>query len=178
LKHRDLATLVLMTSVLTRMTGVLAAAATAGAVVLIGPATAASAGTSAVASTVASTPSSAATAVRAGERNPKVSRSLSGVRASAYVGKYYSSRSEGTRRCIVRRESGGNYRISSPGGRYRGAYQFNAGLARATALKMGRRDLAGRSINTWSRFDQDKAFWTVWNHGRGAGHWGGTRHGC
>ena len=85
---------------------------------------------------------------------------------------------EGTRKCIVRRESGGNYRISSPGGRYRGAYQFNAGLARATAYKMGRRDLAGKPISSWSRFDQDKAFWVVWNHGRGAGHWGGTRHGC
>ncbi len=159
---------------LTRMTGVVAAAATAGALVLIAPTSPASAGTAAV----TPTPSATVGAVRAGERNPKVSRSLSGVRASAYVGKYYSSRHEGTRRCIVRRESGGNYRISSPGGRYRGAYQFNAGLARATALKMGRRDLAGKPISSWSRFEQDKAFWVVWNHGRGAGHWGGTRHRC
>ena len=163
-----------MPAVLSRMTGVVAAAATAGALVLIGPVSPASAGTAAV----AAAPSAAASAVRAGERNPKVSRSLSGVRASAYIGKYYSSRYEGTRRCIVRRESGGNYRISSPGGRYRGAYQFNAGLARATAYKMGRRDLAGKPISSWSRFDQDKAFWVVWNHGRGAGHWGGTRHRC
>jgi hypothetical protein len=163
-----------MPAVLTRITGVVAAAATAGALVLIGPASPASAGTPAV----ATAPTAAASAVRAGERNPKVSRSLSGVRASAYIGKFYSSRYEGTRRCIVRRESGGNYRISSPGGRYRGAYQFNAGLARATAYKMGRRDLAGKPISSWSRFDQDKAFWVVWNHGRGAGHWGGTRHGC
>lgn len=163
-----------MPAVLSRMTGVFAAAATAGALVLIGPAAPASAGTA----TVAATPSAAASAVRAGERNPKVSRSLSGVRASAYIGKYYSSRYEGTRRCIVRRESGGNYRISSPGGRYRGAYQFNAGLARATAYKMGRSDLARKPISSWSRFDQDKAFWVVWNHGRGAGHWGGTRHRC
>jgi len=163
-----------MPAVLSRMTGVVAAAATAGALVLIGPVSPASAGTAAV----AASPSAAASAVRAGERNPRVSRSLSGVRASAYIGKYYSSRFEGTRRCIVRRESGGNYRISSPGGRYRGAYQFNSGLARATAYKMGRRDLAGKSISSWSRFDQDKAFWVVWNHGRGAGHWGGTRHRC
>ncbi len=163
-----------MPAALSRLTGVVAAAATAGALVLIGPVSPASAGTVAA----APTPAAAASAVRAGERNPRVSRSLSGVRASAYIGKYYSARSEGTRRCIVRRESGGNYRISSPGGRYQGAYQFNAGLARATAYKMGRRDLAGKPIRTWSRFDQDKAFWVVWNHGRGAGHWGGTRHRC
>lgn len=162
-----------MPSLLTRLTGVVAAATTAGALVMIAPPAVASPGP-----VVASSPSSTATTVRAGERNPKVSRSLSGVRASAYVGKYYSSRYEATRRCIVRRESGGNYRIASPGGRYRGAYQFNAGLARSTALKMGRRDLAGKPISSWSRFDQDKAFWVVWNHGRGAGHWGGTRHGC
>ncbi len=163
-----------MPALLTRLTGVVAATATAGALVLIAPAASASPGTPAR----AAAPTSAAASVVAGDRNPKVSRSLSGVRSSAYIGKYYSSRHEGTRRCIVRRESGGNYRISSPGGRYRGAYQFNAGLARATALKMGRRDLARKPINTWSRFDQDKAFWVVWNHGRGAGHWGGTRHGC
>jgi hypothetical protein len=162
-----------MPQVLTRMTGILAATATAGALLLIAPAAPAAAST---AVTVA--PSAAASAVRAGERNPKVSRSLSGVRSSAYVGKYYSSRYEGTRKCIVRRESGGNYRISSPGGRYRGAYQFNAGLARATANKMGRSDLARTPISSWSRFDQDKAFWVVWNHGRGAGHWRSTRHRC
>lgn len=162
-----------MPQMLIRMTGILAATATAGALLLIAPAAPAAAST---AVTVA--PSAAASAVRAGERNPKVSRSLSGVRSSAYVGKYYSSRYEGTRKCIVRRESGGNYRISSPGGRYRGAYQFNAGLARATASKMGRSDLARTPISSWSRFDQDKAFWVVWNHGRGAGHWRSTRHRC
>jgi murein DD-endopeptidase MepM/ murein hydrolase activator NlpD len=161
---------------LTRITGAVAAAATAGALVLIAPAASASPATASVA-TSASTPT-AASVVPAGERNRKVSRSLRGVRASAYIGKYYNSRFERTRRCIVRRESGGNYRISSPGGRYRGAYQFNAGLARATARKMGRKDLAGKPISSWSRFEQDKAFWVVWNHGRGAGHWRSTRHRC
>ena len=106
-----------------------------------------------------------------------MSRSLSGVRSSAYVGKYYSSRHERTRRCIVRKESGGNYRIASRTGKYRGAYQFNANLARHTARKMGRSDLAGKPFNRWSRFEQDKAFWVVWNHGRGRGHWP-TARGC
>jgi hypothetical protein len=161
---------------LTRITGAVVAAATAGALVLTAPAASASPATAGVA-TVASTPT-AASAVRAGERNTKVSRSLRGVRPSAYIGKYYNSRYERTRRCIVRRESGGNYRIASPGGRYRGAYQFNAGLARATAYKMGRRDLAWKPISSWSRFEQDKAFWVVWNHGRGASHWRSSRHRC
>ena len=103
---------------------------------------------------------------------------MRGVHASAYVGRHYDRRHEATRRCIVRRESGGNYRISSPGGSYRGAYQFNAGLARATASRIGRADLARKPFNTWSRFHQDKAFWTVWNHGRGRGHWRSTAHPC
>ncbi|MGV1004802.1 MAG: hypothetical protein ACOYEV_08540 [Candidatus Nanopelagicales bacterium] len=121
--------------------------------------------------------SSAAAVVKAGERDTKVSRSMSGIYRSAYVGKYFNSRYEAKRKCIVRKESRGNYRIRSSSGKYRGAYQFNAGLARATARKMGRSDLVNKPMNTWSRFDQDKAFWIVWNNGRGASHWP-TRHGC
>jgi hypothetical protein len=102
---------------------------------------------------------------------------MTGVRSSAYVGSYYDKRYEGTRKCIVRKESGGNYRISSSSGRYKGAYQFNSSLANSTARKMGRPDLVNKPMNTWSRYDQDKAFWTVWNHGKGASNWP-TRHGC
>ncbi|HSO05494.1 MAG TPA: hypothetical protein VLQ92_13495 [Candidatus Limnocylindrales bacterium] len=160
-----------MSTSLARMTGALAMAVTMGTVTVLGSATPAAAASATTAAT------SAATAAPTGERNTKVSRSMSGIRSSAYVGKYYSARYERTRKCIVRKESGGNYRIASRTGKYRGAYQFNAQLARATAKKMGRRDLAGKPINTWSRFDQDKAFWTVWNHGRGRGHWP-TARGC
>lgn len=162
---------------MTRATRLLSAAAAAA--VALPLLAAAPAGASAPASATPAVSSAAATrTLPAGERNPKVSRSLRGVRPSAYIGRYYSPRHESTRRCIVRRESGGNYRITSPGGRYRGAYQFNAGLARAAARKMGRSDLVGRPINTWSRFEQDKAFWVIWNHGRGRGHWASTRHRC
>jgi hypothetical protein len=117
------------------------------------------------------------TAARAGERNPDVSRSMTGVRSSAYVGKYYDSRYEATRKCIVRKESGGNYRIASRNGTYKGAYQFNSALAKSTARKMGRSDLVNKPFNQWSRFEQDKAFWTVWNQGRGRGNWP-TARGC
>jgi hypothetical protein len=157
---------------LTRITGVLAMTAAMGSAVLVAPAPPAAAATTGTAAAA-----SVATAAPTGERNKKVSRSLSGVRSSAYVGRYYSPRHERTRKCIVRKESGGNYRIASRTGKYRGAYQFNANLARHTAKKMGRPDLARKPINRWSRFEQDKAFWMVWNNGRGRGHWP-TARGC
>ena len=153
------------------MTGALAMAVTVGSVALLGPVAASAAAPTAGAA------KSAASPMPTGERNTKVSRSMSGIRSSAYVGKYYSARHESTRKCIVRKESGGNYRIASRTGKYRGAYQFNAHLARSTATRMGRSDLARKPFNTWSRFEQDKAFWTVWNHGRGRGHWP-TARGC
>jgi hypothetical protein len=155
-----------------RLTGLLTSTAVAGALLVASPVAPAAAATTAVAA-----PAATAAAAPTGERNTKVSRSMRGVRASAYVGKYYSSRHEAKRRCIVRKESGGNYRIRSRSGTYKGAYQFNAHLARYAAKKMGKPSLANRPMNTWSRFDQDKAFWTIWNHGRGAGNWP-TRHGC
>ena len=161
-----------MTTSLARMTGTLAMALTVGTAALLGPASTASA---APAATTAG--ASVGAAAPTGERNTKVSRSMTGIRSSAYIGKYYSPRHERTRKCIVRKESRGNYRIASRSGRYKGAYQFNAQLARHTAKKMGRPDLANKPINRWSRFEQDKAFWTVWNHGRGRGHWP-TARGC
>lgn len=159
----------------TRLAGLTTATALAGALLVAAPAAAAP--TTSAGPTATSVGAATVTAVPAGERNRKVSRSMRGVRPSAYVGKHYSKRHERTRRCIVRKESGGNYRIRSRTGKYRGAYQFNAQLARATARKMGRPDLARKPINTWSRFHQDKAFWTVWDKGRGRGHWP-TARGC
>jgi phosphate-selective porin len=163
-----------MSKIMTRLIGTAAASATVGALLVAAPASAAPA---AATSAPAAVSASASTAVKASERNRKVSRSMRGVRDSAYIGKYYNRKHERTRKCIVRKESGGNYRIASRSGKYRGAYQFNAQLARSTARRMGRSDLAGKPFNQWSRFDQDKAFWTVWNHGRGRSHWP-TARGC
>jgi len=157
-----------MRSSLARITGALAMTVTMGAVALVGPVATAAA---------APATTTAATSAPTGERNTKVSRSMTGIRSSAYVGRYFSARSERTRKCIVRKESRGNYRVVSSGGSYRGAYQFNAHLARATAKRMGRSDLVRKPFNHWSRFEQDKAFWTVWNHGRGRGNWP-TARGC
>lgn len=164
-----------MASALTRFTGSLVAAATLGSVALVGAAAPASAATTT--GTTAAVQAATSTRVASGERNTKVSRSLTGVRPSAYIGKYFNPRYERTRKCIVRKESGGNYRIASRTGKYQGAYQFGSPLARAAAIKMGRKDLVGKPIRTWSRFDQDKAFWVIWNNGKGASHWP-TRRGC
>jgi hypothetical protein len=155
-----------------RIATALASSAALVTVGVLGTATASSAAPSAPTAV-----SAVSAAVPTGDRNTRVSRSRTGVRPSAYIGRYYTPRHERTRRCIVRKESGGNYRIASWSGYYRGAYQFNPSLARATARQMGNPGLAGRPMNTWSRFHQDKAFWTVWNRGKGRGHWP-TARGC
>ena len=162
-----------MKTSLARLTGSVATALAVGSATLLAPVGAAAAAPTATTSVVSSVTAAAPT----GERNTKVSRSMTGVRSSAYVGKYFRTRYEGTRKCIVRKESGGNYRIASRTGKYRGAYQFNSNLARSTARKMGRSDLVNKPFNRWSRFEQDKAFWVVWNNGRGRGHWP-TARGC
>jgi hypothetical protein len=168
-----------MTSRFTRVASTLIASATIGSVAIMAPATAASAAplTPTAAKAAGSTVATKAHTEERRKNRARASRSMFGVKASAYRGSYYDGRFERTRKCIVRKESGGNYRIASRYGTYKGAYQFNSYLARATAKRMGRSDLAGKPMNQWSRYDQDRAFWTVWNHGRGARNWP-TRYGC
>jgi len=84
---------------------------------------------------------------------------------------------DATRRCIMRKESGGNYSIVSKNGTYHGAYQFSRATGDATAKRMGRPDLVGTPVSQWTPAEQDQAFWTLWNHGAGRGNWP-TAHGC
>jgi hypothetical protein len=100
-----------------------------------------------------------------------------GIAGSAYTGSYYNSAYENTRKCIVRKESGGNYGVVSSNGLWHGAYQFTRGTGDAAARQMGRGDLVGIPANQWSRADQDQAFWTIWNHGAGRHNWP-TANGC
>ena len=100
-----------------------------------------------------------------------------GIAGSAYTGAYYNPAYESTRKCIVKKESGGNYGIVSSNGLYHGAYQFSRPTGDATAQKMGRSDLVGTPVSSWSRHDQDQAFWTLWNNGAGRGNWP-TAAGC
>jgi hypothetical protein len=128
----------------------------------------------------------------AATRARKVSYSLRGVFKSAYVGTYYDSRFEKKRMCIVKRESNGYYTVVSGGGYY-GAYQFNDGFRKGAASMMYKSlkkevgasyalqlvsSLKKKKINRWSRYWQDRAFWTVFNHGRGAANWAGGRWTC
>ncbi len=100
-----------------------------------------------------------------------------GIAGSAYTGPMYNAGSESTRKCIVAKESGGNYGIVSSNGRYHGAYQFSRPTGDATAQRMGRADLVGTPVSQWSRYEQDMAFWTLWNNGAGRGNWP-TAAGC
>ena len=119
-------------------------------------------------------------------------RDMRGVMPSLYRGKWYSPRYEKSRRCIVRRESDANYRAVSAGGLYRGAYQMNRRLAVSATYAMQRevrREIGPaaaakvaklRSIptQTWNRYWQDRAFWTIMRKGKGASHWRGGAWGC
>ena len=105
------------------------------------------------------------------------SASSSSSGSSAYGGSYYNAAYEGTRQCIVSKESGGNYSIVSSNGLWHGAYQFTQGTSDAAARQMGRGDLVGTPASQWAPADQDQAFWTIWNNGAGRGNWP-TAAGC
>ena len=93
------------------------------------------------------------------------------VAASSYRGKYYSPRWERARRCIVWRESRGQYRVVNRSSGAAGAYQFMRRTSNEMARRMGKPWLIGVPASRWSRADQDRAFWMLWNHGKGRSHW-------
>jgi hypothetical protein len=163
------------------------------ALVLSGLLVAQSVGAAAVPTTNMAVHESAAAFVAAGEaevaaqeaaraaaeeaRRAELAASRHGILPSQYTGAYFDPRSEATRKCIVQKESGGDYGIVSANGRYMGAYQFMQQTANTTAQRMGRPDLVGVPVNQWTRAEQDQAFWTLWNHGAGRSNWP-TARGC
>ena len=108
-----------------------------------------------------------------------------GVAQSLYTGKWYSKKAERKRRCIVRKETGGNYNSVSSNGRYRGAYQMNRSLAVGATWMMQpevKKEFGAQAAATvaklrkvptqkWNRYWQDRAFWTIWRNGHGRSHW-------
>lgn len=110
---------------------------------------------------------------------------LHGVADSLYRGKWFSVKAEGNRRCIVRKETGGNYESISSGGDYRGAYQMSRALAVGAAWMMRaevKKEFGAEAAATvdklrdiptqkWNRYWQDRAFWTIWRNGSGSDHW-------
>ncbi len=121
----------------------------------------------------------------------KASQDMTGYEPSLYQGKWYMPKKEDRRRCIMDREANNKYRAVSRGGTYRGAYQMNRRLAVATAKRMAKevrkelgpeaatvaRQLTKIPTQQWNRYWQDRAFWTIWQKGKGAFHWrGGAWH--
>ena len=108
-----------------------------------------------------------------------------GIAPSLYTGKWYAKKAERKRRCIVRKETGGNYNSVSSNGRYRGAYQMSRSLAVGATWMMQpevKKEFGEQAAEAVSklrkvptqntnRYWQDRAFWTIWRHGQGRSHW-------
>lgn len=117
-----------------------------------------------------------------------------GVRGSAYTGKYYRASQEPFRKCVGQRESHMNFSGTGNWGFYEGAYQMTDALFTGAAWMIGRElkatyanwdvvraQLLDTPGHKWGRFWQDMAFYTVLNWrgpGVGASHWAGGRYGC
>lgn len=123
-------------------------------------------------------------------------RDMRGIEGSLYRGRFFHPVTEKVRLCVIRRESLGYYDVVSPSGSYFGAYQVSRPLARGVTWMMLKehRALMGRDrarqvltrlrhqpMNTWPRYWQDAAFFTVMNweslHS-GRRHWAGGRVHC
>ena len=123
-------------------------------------------------------------------RGNRQAADLMGFMPSLYQGKWFKPGKEDVRRCIVLRESHANYRATN--GTYHGAYQMSAALARGATWMMQkevRKEMGEEGVailkalrkttpNNWNRYWQDRAFWTIWRDGAGAGHWSGGAHRC
>lgn len=114
---------------------------------------------------------------------------MSGVRASTYKGRYYSASADRARRCILMRESHGNYAAVNPTGSYQGGYQVSRDLGIGATwmmldehkLLLGPKrakhmlaKLRGKPVSEWNRYWQDSLFFTVFNASgpaSGARHW-------
>lgn len=123
-----------------------------------------------------------------------------GVDDSAYTGKYYrGGKHEDIRKCIIRRESRGDYNAVSATGKYRGAYQVSPELTvgmswmiRDALVEEGMpmseaadiaRDLRELPMNKWAREWQDMGFYVTLNYGgrdlSGIDHWrAGAAYSC
>jgi hypothetical protein len=131
-----------------------------------------------------------APATHAGQTHPALSEEAlerTGIKESLYQGKHYNpQRWEPFRRCVLHRESRGDYRAANRVSSARGGYQFLDNSWRDSLVWMllpeHRKDgladevkaLRDKPIHHWNRYWQDAAFWTVisakpdnWKHWRG-----------
>ena len=134
-------------------------------------------------------PTLAGEAVREGSI---AAQDMKGFEMSLYRGKYYSQKYDVCRQAIMWKESRYNYRAANSTSSARGAYQFldkswRRGLTFMFVKESKRtgdgliseaRALRETPIHQWSRYWQDRAFFTAYNHGSGAHHWNPLPIGC
>jgi hypothetical protein len=110
-----------------------------------------------------------------------------GYEESIYRGIHYRPNQESFRKCVMQRESHFNYRAANRSSSARGAFQFldnnwRDGLvwmmwkeskATGDGLNTKVRRLFDRPISRWSRYWQDRAFFTAMNIN---GDWAGKHH--
>lgn len=115
----------------------------------------------------------------------KESRDMSGWMPSLYRGIWWDSKWKNIRICIMKRESNFSYRAANKSSSARGAYQFLDNSWRdglvwmfiAESKKTGdglaseARKLRKIPIHKWSRYWQDRAFYTALRNGKGLHHW-------
>lgn len=118
--------------------------------------------------------------------SPNVAHAAPGdVPSSQYTGYFYMiNQDEDARKCIAWRESRNTTTAVSRGG-HRGLYQMTPELGVGAAWMMmqdpsgnithaQRAWLQSHPVSSWSRYWQDRAFYTVWNWAgpaSGAKHW-------
>lgn len=117
---------------------------------------------------------------------------MKGYKPSLYRGKWYDIRWEDSRKCIMSRESHFSYRAANRSSTARGAYQFLDSQWRDGLVYMMLKEsketkdglikeiktLFDKPIHSWSRYYQDRAFFTAWRHGDGKHHWHYPGHNC
>lgn len=125
--------------------------------------------------------------VEARAASSAIAQDRMGIAPSIYRGLWYTPKLEQARRCILKRESHGNYRarnrevISTASG----AYQFLDRQWRTSLVWMFLEEskrthdtltdeakaLRSKPISQWSRYWQDRAFYTAARKGAGLHHW-------
>jgi muramidase (phage lysozyme) len=117
---------------------------------------------------------------------------MKGYEPSLYRGVWFNNKWENSRKCIMSRESHFSYHAENSSSSAKGAYQFldsqwRDGLVwmmlkeskkTKDGLSAEIKTLFDKPIHKWSRYYQDRAFYTAWQHGNGKKHWYYPGHNC
>lgn len=111
-----------------------------------------------------------------------------GYASSKYVGDWYDRKYEDIRKCIGFHESRHNYSGTNRASSAQGYYQFLDNRWRVSLTWMMLKEKTGdreeiialrhKPIKKWSRYWQDRSFYTAWRFGEGAKHWSAQRSRC